>query len=246
MFGADITPNEHALARQFGVLDNFYDSGEVSGNGHVWSNAAITSDYTEKTWQLVYRGNERSYDYEGMVALDYPIKIGIPDVNEPGTGYLWTNVARHGKTYRHYGEYISTRFCDRGETRTNPQQGTPLPMPESCPQAVVKPGEPFPPNLADRQGRTESVAVADSVGRGEHRDQARTRGPLRSALSRLPAGFPDQLRVDEWLREFRPWVEEPRRPAKTTCHSSCRCVCRTITPPPRSQATLRLLPGCRQ
>ena len=41
MYGADITPNEHKLALQFGVLDNFYDSGEVSGDGHLWSTAAI-------------------------------------------------------------------------------------------------------------------------------------------------------------------------------------------------------------
>src|SRR5580658_1148028 len=43
MYGADVTPNEHKLALQFGVLDNFYDSGEVSGDGHIWSNAAISS-----------------------------------------------------------------------------------------------------------------------------------------------------------------------------------------------------------
>ena len=51
MYGEDITPNLHKLALQFGVLDNFFDSGEVSGDGHVWSNAAIGSDYLEKTWQ---------------------------------------------------------------------------------------------------------------------------------------------------------------------------------------------------
>ncbi len=56
MYGRSITPNLHKLALQFGVLDNFYDSGEVSGDGHVWSNAAITSDYTEKNWQQSYRG----------------------------------------------------------------------------------------------------------------------------------------------------------------------------------------------
>ncbi|MGA7171715.1 MAG: phosphoesterase, partial [Candidatus Sulfotelmatobacter sp.] len=60
MYGADITPNEHKLALQFGVLDNFYDSGEVSGDGHLWSTAAITSDYNEKTWQIAYRGKERT------------------------------------------------------------------------------------------------------------------------------------------------------------------------------------------
>jgi hypothetical protein len=55
MYGAAVTPNIHKLALQFGVLDNFFDSGEVSGDGHVWSNAAIGSDYLEKTWQQSYR-----------------------------------------------------------------------------------------------------------------------------------------------------------------------------------------------
>ena len=72
MYGEDITPNEHKLALQFGVLDNFYDSGEVSGDGHVWSTAAITSDYNEKTWQIAYRGKERTYDFQGQVADEYP------------------------------------------------------------------------------------------------------------------------------------------------------------------------------
>ena len=38
MYGESVTPNQHKLALQFGVLDNFFDSGEVSGDGHVWSN----------------------------------------------------------------------------------------------------------------------------------------------------------------------------------------------------------------
>ncbi len=72
MYGADITPNEHKLALQFGVLDNFYDSGEVSGDGHLWSTAAITSDYNEKIWPIAYRGKERTYDFQGQNADEYP------------------------------------------------------------------------------------------------------------------------------------------------------------------------------
>ncbi len=72
MYGMDITPNQHKLARQFGILDNFYDSGEVSGDGHSWSTAAITSDYNEKTWEITYRGKERHYDYEGFVGDPIP------------------------------------------------------------------------------------------------------------------------------------------------------------------------------
>ncbi len=88
MYGADITPNEHKLALQFGVLDNFYDSGEVSGDGHLWSTAAITSDYNEKTWQIAYRGKERTYDFQGQNADEYPLEHNLPDVDDPGTGYL--------------------------------------------------------------------------------------------------------------------------------------------------------------
>src|SRR5216684_4049248 len=122
MYGADVTPNEHKLALQFGVLDNFYDSGEVSGDGHVWSTAGIGTDYLEKTWQQNYRGGQRTYDFEGVVAQGYPILQKIPDVNEPASGYLWGNMDRHGKTHYNFGEYISSTFCDAKKT-ANPQQG---------------------------------------------------------------------------------------------------------------------------
>ena len=65
MYGESVTPNQHELALRFGVLDNFFDSGEVSGDGHVWSNAAIGTDYLEKNWQIQYRNSQRTYDYEG-------------------------------------------------------------------------------------------------------------------------------------------------------------------------------------
>ena len=121
-----ITPNQHTLALQFGVLDNFYDSAEVSGDGHVWSNAAIGTDYLEETWQQNYRGGQRTYDYEGMVADGYPLLQHIPDVDEPESGYIWSDMVAHGRTIYHFGEYISSVFCgDKAEKRTpiNPQQG---------------------------------------------------------------------------------------------------------------------------
>jgi DNA-binding beta-propeller fold protein YncE len=209
MYGEDITPNQHALARQFGVLDNFYDSGDVSGNGHVWSNAAISSDYTEKTWQIAYRGNERSYDYEGQVALDYPIQLGIPDVNEPGTGYLWTNLARHGRTYRHYGEYISTHWCDRGEEEDmNPQHGTPLPMPESCTKKEVARDEPFPPTLGNGKGEPNPYSwpiplIAENIA-----TKPELVNHFDPHFPDFRLDFPDQLRVDEFLRDFNGWANK--------------------------------------
>jgi YVTN family beta-propeller protein len=144
MYGEQITPNEHALALQFGVLDNFFDSGEVSGDGHVWSNAAIGTDYLEKTWEQDYRGGERGYDFEGVVSAGYPLLQHIPDVTEPASGYLWTNLAKHGKTLYHFGEYISSVFCDEKPT-SNPQEG-PMLEGEPCKNPEIKPGEPLPAN----------------------------------------------------------------------------------------------------
>ncbi len=211
MYGEDITPNQHKLARQFGVLDNFYDSGEVSGDGHVWSTAAITSDYTERTWQITYRGGERSYDFEGTVADEYPIKQGIADVNEPGTGYLWTNMAKHGITYRHYGEYVSSHFCDRGgEADLPPQEGTPLATPEHCAQRVSKPGQPLPSGAGTAQGQPNPYQwdvplLAENVAtKPELRDHFDPNYPD------FRLDFPDQLRINEFLREFNGWLDQKK------------------------------------
>ena len=147
MYGSDITPNQHKLALQFGVLDNFFDSGEVSGDGHVWSNAAIGTDYLEKTWQQSYRGQERTYDYEGVVAHGYPLVQNIPDVNEPASGYLWGDLAHHGKTLYHFGEYISSIFCsdkDAVNNPSSPQQGPMLPNEAACNPSAIEPGAPIP------------------------------------------------------------------------------------------------------
>jgi YVTN family beta-propeller protein len=60
-----ITPNWHALADQFVDLDNFYDSGEVSGDGWNWSTSARAADTIEKTEPVNYAGRGLNYDYEG-------------------------------------------------------------------------------------------------------------------------------------------------------------------------------------
>jgi len=147
MYGRSITPNQHALALQFGVLDNFYDSAEVSGDGHVWSNAAIGTDYLEDTWQQNYRGGQRTYDYEGMVADGYPLLQHIPDVVEPQSGYIWTDMVAHGKTVYHFAEYISSVFCgDKAAKKTpvNPQQGAMSGSEVSCAKPSILPGEEIP------------------------------------------------------------------------------------------------------
>jgi len=78
-FPEPLTPNHHALARKFVTLDNFLDSGEVSGVGWNWTTAARTTDYTEKTVPIEYAGRGLAYDWEGT---NRNVNVGIGSLPE--------------------------------------------------------------------------------------------------------------------------------------------------------------------
>lgn len=105
LFGENVTPNHHALARQFVLLDNFYADAEVSADGHNWTMGAYATDYVEKTWPTSYGGRGGEYEYEG----------GYPDAY-PASGYLWDNCQRNGVTYRTYGEFAQFGEGGGGDT----------------------------------------------------------------------------------------------------------------------------------
>jgi DNA-binding beta-propeller fold protein YncE len=201
MYGKDITPNEHKLALQFGVLDNFYDSGEVSGDGHLWSTASTTSDYNEKNWPIAYRGKEHTYDFGGSVADEIPLEQGIPDVDDPGTGFLWDNLARSGLTYRIYGEFIAAVWC-RKEKANSAVEGTPSASTTVCPVAVVNKGEPLPPNVGNPPGGPSPWPWAIPQFKRMRPTKAALREHYDPKFPDFNTDYPDQLRADEFLREF--------------------------------------------
>jgi DNA-binding beta-propeller fold protein YncE len=94
IFGEKITPNLHALAKEFVLLDNFYVDAEVSADGHNWSMGGYATDYLEKTWPTSYGGRGGTYDGEGNRAI----------ANNKG-GFIWNQCARAGVSYRTYGEF---------------------------------------------------------------------------------------------------------------------------------------------
>lgn len=94
IFPEKVTPNHHALAREFVLLDNFYVDAEVSADGHNWSMAAYATDYIEKVWPTSYSSRGGIYDYEGTR------KIG-----HPRDGYIWDYCKRAGISYRSYGQF---------------------------------------------------------------------------------------------------------------------------------------------
>jgi DNA-binding beta-propeller fold protein YncE len=98
IFGEQVTPNHHALANQFVLLDNLYVDGEVSADGHEWTMAAYATDFVEKTWPLTY-GKSRG-------KLTYPAE-GATKIGQPSSGYLWGKCAQAGKSYFSFGEFIA-------------------------------------------------------------------------------------------------------------------------------------------
>jgi len=203
MFGYAITPNLHKLAQQFGVLDNFFDSGEVSGDGHVWSTAAIGTDYLEKTWQQNYRGSQRTYDFEGVVADGYPLLQKIPDVNEPRSGYLWGDLASHGKTYYHFAEFISTTFCDEVGV-VDPTLG-PMLEGRNCAHKAIAPGEPIP---AEWGGGVNKWPWAIPLIASNIATKPELVGHFAPESPDFNLLVPDQIRFEIFERHLENWIRE--------------------------------------
>ena len=106
IFGAEITPNQHALAREFVLLDNAYCCGILSADGHNWSTSAVATNYLERS----FAGFPRSYP-DGMEDADTDAIAWSP------AGFLWDSAIKHGKTIRNYGEFMMPRVRWRDATR---------------------------------------------------------------------------------------------------------------------------------
>lgn len=95
VYGNAVTPNEHKIASDYLLLDNYYASGKSSAEGHSWTDAAMVTDYVEKNVRAWFR----SYPHVLADALVYNKE-----------GFLWNNALDHGKTVRIYGEACVPQF----------------------------------------------------------------------------------------------------------------------------------------
>jgi len=96
LFGRKYTPNQHAIAEKFVLLDNFYVDSEVSADGHMWSMGAYATDFMEKSWPTSYGG-------KGGGIYGEPEKNVV--LNK--SGFIWDLCNRYGVTYRTYGEFVT-------------------------------------------------------------------------------------------------------------------------------------------
>lgn len=139
-FGENVTPNQHALAEQFGLYDNTYDIGTNSAEGHNWLMQADNPEYTESSAGEY----ARSYDTEDDA------------LGHQKSGFLWTGAQSAGKSVRDFGEFQQfltkpsgaswqNLYCD-AKNMAATGQGTAYPLNSSSPipslNSVSVPGFP--------------------------------------------------------------------------------------------------------
>ncbi len=90
IYGEKVTPNHHQLARDYVLFDNLYSNSEVSVDGHSWCDAAMATDFNQRSWII-------SYSKHGKLP-------GNEEMENPANGYLWDLCRRHGVSYKNYGE----------------------------------------------------------------------------------------------------------------------------------------------
>lgn len=203
-----ISPNHHALARQFVTLDNFLVSGAASNDGWIWSTAARSSEYTEKNIAINYAGRGLTYDNEGenrnvnlgladpherheedARAPDDPdLMPGVADVAAPdgpggeqGAGYLWDAALRAGISIRNYGFY-------QDEERYG--------LPKSDPAYVPPSRHPFRDKMIQAYPNKSTLRpISDRYYRG------------------FDMKYADYWRYKEWEREFDLYAKSGKLPA---------------------------------
>jgi YVTN family beta-propeller protein len=212
IFPRAVTPNQHALAERFVLLDNFYDSGEVSGDGWTWSTQAQANEYTIRNVPYQYSGRGRVFDYEGQVngypAGGFPangpdgkplsddprFKAGgkaVPDVAASPGGHLWDLARKQGLTIRNYGFFANNGIKDGGKVL----------IPDNYPAAAgLQPGGHDLGGLTDVDFRRFDVNFPDSDASADFAQRFKDDGyrwPMKAfGKDKLPS------RVAEWKREF--------------------------------------------
>jgi YVTN family beta-propeller protein len=104
LYGQEVTPNLHALARAFTNHDNFYDDSETSVQGHLWLTSSFVNDYMERTWFEDYR------DQPGW-QTDPVLPRGRPSFLT-----FFTHLMRHGINFRIYGEIVGVSDSVDGQS----------------------------------------------------------------------------------------------------------------------------------
>lgn len=124
-----VTPNHHALAERFGLADNYYVDSDVSVDGHHWLVDSYPNEWVETRWPPGYGGRAHFFydnDAPGRLSLGGSSSLQPEDYLEAGS--LWDHLARHGITFRNYGEGLDGED-EEGYKPTGLRLGVNVPLP---------------------------------------------------------------------------------------------------------------------
>ena len=175
LFGQDVTPNAHALAQRFPLLDHVYANSEASIDGHFWTSAGAVSDYVIKNWHQNYAGRKRPYDF-GVYSVTWPV-AGLPLRPGRGAGDLLVQLrrggCRHGAAQRPRPHRRGER-AGRGASSRTPTSGPLAPGPAAGPARALL----LQRRLRRRRERDHDAGGLRLVAAGG-REPADDREPLR-------------------------------------------------------------------
>jgi len=147
-----VTPNHHALARRFGVSDNYYVDSDVSVDGHHWLVGNYPNEVVETGWPAAYGGQ-----FDFRADPDAPGRIGIGASNPWPESYLeagslWEHLARHQISFRNYGEGLGMAGDDEGTglMPTGVREAVNMPMPEVLFENTSRSYATFNTNISDQ------------------------------------------------------------------------------------------------
>ncbi|HKV06002.1 MAG TPA: hypothetical protein VJO53_12970 [Candidatus Acidoferrales bacterium] len=230
----EITPNAHALAQRFGLLDRFFVNSEASPDGHNWSDAAFSSDYVDKAFRWNYSHRGRAYDFQGinrepeisamrglppilsvpatpddlahLIQRYVPYLNGSRDVAEPATLYLWDAAARAGITYRNNGELVATiSQAEIDAFNANRERE----YPDLTPTAVAFPLKKSLEGHFSPTHREFDLYTPDSMTTESYRAAIDSHSPAVASISSSNPDprFRGYSRISSWLAEFRGYVD---------------------------------------
>ena len=130
----DVTPNHHAIARQWAFSDNFYADSDVSVDGHHWLVGSYPNAWTESSLMAAYSDQKKDFrigEAPGRLLFAGSDSSVHPE-DQPEGGTIWHHLARHGITFRNFGEGFELAGVDEGKDLepTGARFLTNVPMPE--------------------------------------------------------------------------------------------------------------------
>ena len=233
-----ITPNAHALAQRFGLLDRFFVNSEASPDGHNWTDAAFSSDYVDKAYRWNYSHRGQAYDYQGtnrepeiaamrgqppilpvpatpddlthLIQRYIPYMNGSRDVAEPETLYLWDAAARAGVTYRTDGEEVTTiSQAEIAAFNANRERD----YPDITPTMVTIPLKKSLEGHFSPTHREFDLYTPDSMTTDSYRAsvESHSQGVALISSSNPDPRFRGYSRISSWLTEFRGYAEAQKK-----------------------------------